>query len=214
MNTEIKSYPGLTKYHKQMRPIKLILLAAVITFSLQVNAQKRFSLAKSNFEVAGTSNIHDWVMKSSEGTGSAFLTITDSKLTDIKNLSITLPAESIKSSKTSMDDVAYETLETKSHKNIRYVLKSADKVNETTWVLTGTYTIAGVSKEYKTQVRVATYDNSTFVLQGSNRMTFSDFEMTPPSAALGVVKAGKELTVLFNITLVDFAKSDSNLVIK
>ncbi|WP_115889670.1 YceI family protein [Flavobacterium cutihirudinis] len=197
-----------------MRPIKLILLAAVITFSLQVNAQKRFSLAKSNFEVAGTSNIHDWVMKSSEGTGSAFLTITDSKLTDIKNLSITLPAESIKSSKTSMDDVAYETLETKSHKNIRYVLKSADKVNETTWVLTGTYTIAGVSKEYKTQVRVATYDNSTFVLQGSNRMTFSDFEMTPPSAALGVVKAGKELTVLFNITLVDFAKSDSNLVIK
>lgn len=197
-----------------MRPIKLILLAAVITFSLQVNAQKRFSLAKSNFEVAGTSNIHDWVMKSSEGTGSAFLTITDSKLTDIKNLSITLPAESIKSSKTSMDDVAYETLETKSHKNIRYVLKSADKVNETTWVLTGTYTIAGVSKDYKTQVRVTTYDNSTFILQGSNRITFSDFEMTPPSAALGVVKAGKELTVLFNITLVDFAKSDSNLVIK
>lgn len=197
-----------------MRPIKLILLAAVITFSLQVNAQKRFSLAKSNFEVAGTSNIHDWVMKSSEGTGSAFLTITDSKLTDIKNLSITLPAESIKSSKSSMDDVAYETLDAKTHKNIRYVLKYADKVNETTWVLTGTYTIAGVSKEYKTQVRVTTYDNSTFVLQGSNRMTFSDFEMTPPSAALGVVKAGKELTILFNITLVDFAKSDSNLVIK
>lgn len=197
-----------------MRPIKLFLLAAVITFSLQINAQKRFSLAKSNFEVAGTSNIHDWVMKSSEGTGSAFLTITDSKLTDIKNLSITLPAESIKSSKGSMDDVAYETLDTKTHKNIRYVLKSADKVNETTWVLTGTYTIAGVSKEYKTQVRVTTYDNSTFVLQGSNRITFGDFEMTPPSAALGVVKAGKELTVLFNITLVDFAKSDSNLVIK
>lgn len=197
-----------------MRPIKLILLATVITFSLQLNAQKRYSLAKSSFEVAGTSNIHDWVMKSSEGTGSAFLTITDSKLTDIKNLTITLPAESIKSSKTSMDDVAYETLDTKTYKNIKYVLKSADKVNETTWVLTGTYIIAGVSKDYKTQVRVTTYDNSTFILQGSNRITFGDFEMTPPSAALGVVKAGKELTVLFNITLVDFAKSDANLVIK
>jgi polyisoprenoid-binding protein YceI len=142
------------------------------------------------------------------------LTFTDSKLTDIKNLTITLAAESIKSSKTSMDDVAYEALDTKSHKNIKYVLKSADKVNETTWVLTGTYTIAGVSKDYKTQVRITTNDNSAFVLQGSNRMTFADFEMTPPSAALGVVKAGKELTVLFNITLTDSAKNETNFVIR
>ncbi|WP_291146375.1 YceI family protein [Flavobacterium sp. UBA7680] len=196
-----------------MKTIKSILLAVVILFSLQVNAQRKYTLTKSTFEVAGTSNIHDWVMKSTEGTGGAYLTITDSKITDIKNLTITLLAESIKSSKTSMDDVAYESLDIKTHKNIRYVLKSADKVNETMWVLTGTYTIAGVSKDFKTQVKVTTYDNGNFVLQGSNKMTFTDFEMTPPSAALGVVKAGKELTVFFNITLTDFAKSENVLVI-
>ncbi|MRX66928.1 YceI-like domain-containing protein [Flavobacterium resistens] len=197
-----------------MKTIKSILLAVVITLSIQANAQKRYSLTKSTFEVAGTSNIHDWVMRSSDGTGSAILTITDSKLTDIKNLSITLPAESIKSSKTSMDDVAYETLDTKTHKNIKYVLKSADKVNETTWILIGTFTIAGVSKDFKTQAKVMTNDNDTFVLQGSNRMNFTDFEMTPPSAALGVVRAGKEITVLFNITLTDFARNENVLVIK
>lgn len=197
-----------------MKTIKSLLLAVVITLSIQINAQKRYSLTKSTFEVAGTSNIHDWVMRSSDGTGSAILTITDSKLTDIKNLSITLPAESIKSSKTSMDDVAYETLDTKTHKNIKYVLKSADKVNETTWILIGTFTIAGVSKDFKTQAKVMTNDNDTFVLQGSNRMNFTDFEMTPPSAALGVVRAGKEITVLFNITLTDFARNENVLVIK
>ncbi|KAF2510060.1 YceI family protein [Flavobacterium zhairuonense] len=197
-----------------MKTIKSILLAVVITLCLQVSAQKRYSLTKSTFEVAGTSNIHDWVMRSSDGTGSAILTITDSKLTDIKNLAITLPAESIKSSKTSMDDVAYECLDTKTHKNIKYTLKSADKINETTWIFTGTYTISGVSKDFKTQVKVSTIDNDTFVLQGSNRVTFTDFEMTPPSAALGVVKAGKELTILFNITLTDFARNENVLVIK
>ncbi|MBS7252538.1 YceI family protein [Flavobacterium branchiicola] len=197
-----------------MKTIKSILLAVVITLSIQVNAQKRYSLTKATFEVAGTSNIHDWTMKSSDGTGGAMLTFTDSKLADIKNLTVTLAAESIKSSKTSMDDVAYEALDTKSHKNIKYVLKSADKVNETTWVFIGTYTIAGVSKDYKTQVRITTNDNSTFVLQGSNRMTFADFEMTPPSAALGVVKAGKELTVLFNITLTDSVKNENVFVIR
>lgn len=197
-----------------MKTIKSILWAIVITLSLQLHAQRRYSIARATFEVAGTSNIHDWTMRSTEGTGSAILTVTDSKLTDIKNLTITLLAESIKSSKTSMDDVAYESLDTKTHKNIRYALKSAEKLNETTWMLIGTYTIAGVSKDYKTQIRITTNDNGALTLQGSNRMTFADFEMTPPTAALGVVKAGKELTVLFNITLTDYAKNENVLVIK
>ncbi|MFW0738505.1 YceI family protein [Flavobacterium sp.] len=197
-----------------MKTIQSILFAVVITLAIQVNAQRKYTLSKSTFEVAGTSNIHDWVMKSSEASGSAYLTVTDSKITDIKNLTVSLLAESIKSSKGSMDDVAYATLETKTYKNIKYVLKAAEKVNESTWILTGTYTIAGVSKDYRTQVRITTYNNDTFTLQGSNRMTFADFEMTTPSAALGVVRAGKEITVLFNITLTDYVKNENVLVVK
>ena len=82
-----------------------------------------------------------------------------------------------------MDNVAYETLKTKNYKNIRYVLKSAEKVNESTWDLTGTYTIAGVSKDYKTQVKVTSNDSDTFIMQGSNKITFADFGMKSPTAA-------------------------------
>ena len=197
-----------------MKTIKSILLTVIfITLSFQTNAQRNYSMVKSTFEVAGTSNVHDWVMKSTEGNGTANLTVTDSKLIDINSLTITLLAESIKSSKGSMDDVAYETLDTKTYKNIKYVLKSANKVNETTWNLTGTYTIAGISREYKTLVNVAA-GNGTFILKGSNQITFADFGMSPPTAALGVVRAGKELTVMFNITLNDYAKNDNVLVIK
>lgn len=184
-----------------MKTIKSILLTVFFTtLSFQTNAQRNYTVARSSFEVAGTSNVHDWVMKSTEGNVTANLTVIDSKLTDINNLSITLLAESIKSSKTSMDDVAYETLDTKAHKNIKYVLKSANKVNETTWNLIGTYTIAGTSKDYKTVVNV-TASNGNFTLRGSNQITFADFGMSPPTAALGVVRAGKDLTMIFNITL-------------
>lgn len=197
-----------------MRTIKSILLTVIFTtLSLQTNAQRNYTVARSNFEVAGTSNVHDWVMKSTEGIGTANLTVIDSKLADINNLTITLLAESIKSSKTSMDDVAYETLDTKTHKNIKYVLKSATKLNETTWNITGTYTIAGTSRDYKTLVNV-TANNGNFILKGSNQITFSDFGMSPPTAALGVVRAGKDLTLIFNITLNDYAKNDNVLVIK
>ncbi|WP_428230009.1 YceI family protein [Flavobacterium sp.] len=186
-----------------MGTIKSILLAIIFTIlSLQVNAQRNYGLEKSTFEVSGTSNVHDWVMKSTEGTGTANLTVIDSKLTHINNLTITVLAESLKSNKTSMDNVAYETLDTKTYKNITYVLKSAKKVNETTWNLTGTYTIAGTSKEYKTQVNI-TADSGNFILMGSNQMTFADFGMSTPTAALGVVRAGKDLTLIFNIILND-----------
>lgn len=196
-----------------MKTIKAIFLTVLGNLTLTANAQKNYTLdSKSTFEVAGTSTVHDWVMKSTEGTGNAILIIKDFKLTGINSLKVTILAESLKSSKTSMDDVAYEALDTKTNKYIEYVLKSAQKVNESIWELTGTYTIAGVSREYKTQVNI-TANNGAFQFQGSNQITFADFEMSPPKAALGVVKAGKDLTVIFNITLTDFAKNENVLVI-
>lgn len=189
-------------YPINMKTIQSFLLTVIFTtISLQTNAQKNYIVAaNSTFEVAGTSTVHDWVMKSTEGTGTANLMVKDSKLAGINSLTVSLLAESLKSYKESMDKVAYEAMDTETHKYIEYVLKSAEKVDETTWNLTGIYTIAGVSKEYKTQVKITT-NKESFILQGSNQITFGDFEMTPPKAALGVVKAGKDLTVIFNIIL-------------
>src|SRR5258705_13820444 len=88
------------------------------------NAQKNYTLdAKTNFSVAGTSTLHDWVKKSESKTGTANLTVTDSKLAAITSIDITLPVETIKSEKKSMDKVAYETLKSDKNKNIKYVLK-------------------------------------------------------------------------------------------
>ncbi|MBS7252535.1 YceI family protein [Flavobacterium branchiicola] len=183
-----------------MKTIKLLL--SLITFlgiTSFASAQKSYTLDnKSTFSVSGTSTLHDWEMKSGSGTGTANFTIANAKLTEIESLSINLLAESIKSEKKSMDKVAYETLKTDKNKNIKYVLKSAEKVNETTWELTGTYTIAGVSKIYKTTVKTAiTKDGLT--MQGSNKITFADFGMKSPTALLGTIKTGQDLTLKFNL---------------
>lgn len=186
----------------KMKTNKLKLIAAIITFfgiTSIATAQKSYTLdSKSTFSVAGTSTLHDWEMKSASGTGTANLTIANSKLTEIESLSVTLLAESVKSEKKSMDKVAYETLKTDKNKNIKYVLKSAEKVNETTWELTGTYTIAGVSKVYKTTVKT-TVTKDGLNLQGTNKITFTDFGMKSPTAMLGTIKTGQDLTIKFNL---------------
>lgn len=171
----------------------------LFAMALTANAQKNFTLdVKTNFSVLGTSTLHDWEMKSASRTGTANLTVTDSKLVDINSIDITLPTETIKSEKKSMDKVAYETLKIDKFKNIKYVLKSADKVNETTWNLTGTYTIAGVSKVLKTQVRT-TIANGVVNMQGSNKITFTEFGMKSPTALLGTIRTGEDLIIKFNL---------------
>ena len=178
----------------------LITLLVVSLVTLTVNAQKAYNLdGNTSFSVSGTSTMHDWVMKSSSKTGTANLTVTNSKLADINSIDITLPSESIKSEKKSMDKVAYETLKTDKFKNIKYVLKSAEKVNETTWNLTGTYTIAGVSKVLKTQVKATVAANGGVNLQGSNKITFTEFGMKSPTAMFGAIKTGEDLTIKFNL---------------
>lgn len=186
-----------------MKTTRIKFLALVISFlgiTTLATAQKSYTLdSKSTFSVAGTSTLHDWEMKSASGTGTANLTISNSKLTEIESLSITLAAESVKSEKKSMDKVAYETLKTDKNKNIKYVLKSAEKVNETTWELTGTYTIAGVSKLLKTTVKTTVTQNG-LNMQGTNKITFSEFGMKSPTAMLGTIKTGQDLTLKFNLT--------------
>lgn len=180
---------------------KTFLALVFIAITLTTNAQKNYALdAKPIFSVSGTSTMHDWTMKSSTGTGTANLTVTDSKLEKITSLTVNLSVETIKSEKTSMDKVAYKTLKTDKFKTIKYVLKSATKANETTWNLVGTYTIAGVSKEVKTQVK-ATVTNGVVSLEGSNKITFTQFGMKSPTAMLGTIKTGEDLTIKFNIKL-------------
>ncbi|WP_348822721.1 YceI family protein [Flavobacterium aestuarii] len=178
----------------------IIASTALFAMVISANAQKNYTLdVKTNFSVLGTSTMHDWEMKSSSRTGTANFTVTDSKLADINSIDITLPAETIKSEKKSMDKVAYEALKTDKFKNIKYVLKSAEKVNETTWNLTGTYTIAGVSKVLKTQVKTSVTATGAVTLQGSNKITFTEFGMKSPTAMFGAIKTGEDLTIKFNL---------------
>lgn len=179
---------------------KIIYLTFLFTLiNISAFAQKSYTLDnKTSFSVLGTSTLHDWEMTSSSKTGNANFTVTDSKVVNINSITIDLPTETIKSGKSGMDKIAYETLNTKKFKTIKYVLKSATKVNETTWNLIGTYTIAGVSKDLKTQVKVAVV-NGVVNIQGSNKITFDEFGMKAPTALLGTIKTGKDLTIKFNL---------------
>jgi len=99
---------------------KFFATVAFFAIVLSANAQKSYTLdAKTNFSVFGTSTLHDWEMKSASKTGTANLTVVNSKLTAITSIDITLPVQTIKSEKTKMDKIAYETLKANKNKKIK-----------------------------------------------------------------------------------------------
>ena len=103
-----------------MKPttIKVIFLTfALALINITAFAQKSYTLDnKTNFSVLGTSTLQDWEMTSASKTGNANLTVTDSKVVDINSIIIDLAVETIKSGKSGMDKIAYETLNAKNSK--------------------------------------------------------------------------------------------------
>lgn len=182
-------------YKSQSPPLIVALFVFMMQFSF---AQKTFHLdTKPELKVSGTSTLHDWDMPSSTATGTMIATETGGKLTDIKSLSIDMPAESIKSGKKGMDKKAYEALKTDKYKTIQFDLKSASKSGDT-WTLVGTFNIAGVTKQVNIKAK-ETAASGTYSLNGSFAFKLTDYGIEPPKAMMGTIKTGDDVKITFNV---------------
>jgi hypothetical protein len=61
--------------------------------------------------------------------------------------------------------------------------------------------LAGVTKQYEVNYRAAAASKSHIFLVGSQQVTFSDFNLTPPRKLGGMIKTNNELAVTFNLNL-------------
>ncbi len=168
---------------------------AVLSAAGQVNYKQTGAVI-----IAGTSTMHDWTMTSKEATYSAgFEVSADGTPTKLNTVSVTLPAESLKSGKGAMDNNAYKALKTDKNKEITFRLTSS-KITGKSITCTGNLTIAGTTKPVDVDV---TYEvkNGNLVCKGSKKIKMTDFNVEPPSFMFGSVKTGDEITVTFDITL-------------
>lgn len=160
---------------------------------------------KSNIKVEGTSTMHDWSMLSSSLQGDAEFVVEAGKLTNIKNLKLTLPAESLKSGKNAMDKNAYEALKTGKHQNIQFKLTNLSNINQSgnegVMTINGMLTIAGVTKPEKIDVKYTIDNNGVLNVQGKKEFKMSTYGITPPSFMFGSVTTGDAVTISFNVLL-------------
>lgn len=171
----------------------------VMTYSTALIAQNyKLDPSNSNLIVFGTSNLHDWEIKAESQQGNLVLNSDN----DIKSLQISIEAEGLKSGKSGMDKNTYKALNTKSYKTIEFKYTkttSIDKKDDNSYKLTiqGDLKVNGVTKNISMTIDVQVTNNNV-TLTGKKTIKMTEFEVEPPTALLGTIKTGDEVTISFN----------------
>jgi polyisoprenoid-binding protein YceI len=201
--------------------------------SLTAPAQtRRFNSKPGTLKVRleGSSNIHDWQV---EGkiiggfieVGQNFPTEPGKEVKPGKvdaKVEAFIPVRSLTSIEkdgkpysTKMDDIMYEKLRITEFGKIVYsleelVLKESAKAKDQPYVFEarGTIAVAGVTNKITMPVNITPVGADTLQITGATPLKMSDFKIEPPAPkiALGMIKTGDDVKILFDWTVVEKKK--------
>lgn len=180
------------------------ILLLTLVCPIIAGAQKVFTACDGgSMKVEGTSTMHDWDMTTGSIAGTAAFVLEGNAIRDINSLSVTIPAESLKSGKAAMDKNAYKALKTDRYKEITFVLTDVKRIEKSGsgYLVTGEgkLTIAGTTKPIQVTARVVNKGNGTIECSGEQTIRMTEYNVEPPSFMFGSVKTGDDLLVKFNV---------------
>lgn len=179
----------------------------LFSFSLITNQLSNYAVGSDfDLKINGTSNVHDWVSTANEITGTADISFSESGEIKIEACKITIPVNSIKSTKGSiMDKKTRKALKSKDFPNIEYSLKIFNDIvsngKEFTASTVGKLKIAGASKWVDMEVKGKMLDNQSIEISGSKALKMTDFGIDPPTALMGTMTTGNDITIEFKVEL-------------
>jgi hypothetical protein len=179
--------------------------AVSLLYPLSSKAQIGYHSKTMIVTINGTSNLHDWEMKGSNGTSDAtFVSDKAGKLTAITKLNFTMAVKGLKSEHTGMDNNTYKALKESKNPNMTFVLISATitQTSENNYLLNchGNLVIAG--KTNVTDIKAAGVYNpadKSFMISGVKKMKMTDYGVTPPKALFGTIKTGNDITIGYTV---------------
>jgi hypothetical protein len=188
-----------------MKTRYFLLAAVAVVMSLasfgQVTKTGSYSII-----VKGTSNLHDWSMKTNGAGIAANFSLTPgvAHVANIPSLAFNIPVNTLKSGESLMDKRAYETLNASKNPNISFKVvgatASGENGNKSTLNVTGILTIAGNARQLTLSGNTVTGADGTVTITGAKKIKMSEFGVKPPSFMFGALKVGDELTIEYSAT--------------
>lgn len=187
-----------------MKYLSLTILALLFFITIPADAQKAnlVETDSSWMTVEGTSTIHDWTADVNE-VNAAYELDPEAEI-PVSNLSFTVPVKSIESGKGGMNRRMYDALKSDDHPRISFTMVGAERTagdtESVSLEVSGELTIAGVTHTVTLPVE-GKRSGSNWIFSGSHSLNMTDYDMEPPTAMLGTIKSGEEVTIAFNLVL-------------
>lgn len=172
---------------------------------------------KSSMTISGTSTVHDWeadvkTFKTTLKLLPAAAEVQTPKADHYKGVTLQVPVKEIESGKGGMNNKIYGALKEEDHPNITFALDEVTNISssteDTTFTLSlsGSLTVAGNTRDITiNNVKGVQHAGGVYQYTGSTSMKMTDFDVEPPSAMFGAIKAGDKITVSFDV----FMKADN-----
>jgi polyisoprenoid-binding protein YceI len=173
-------------------------LALLVVTTLQLAAQQLYKIGpQTKMTISGTSTLHDWTSTVEDVSGEGMFTLDGTAITQIANLNVQMEVKSIKSGKGAMmDNNTYKALRAAPHPQIIYQLQTSQPMQPGKLRTTGSLTIGGESKKVNMLVTYQV-EAGKLTIQGELPILMRDYNIDPPTAMMGTIKTGEEVTVAF-----------------
>lgn len=188
-----------------MKIRKSVMVLMTLFFSVfTVYAGGKYSLVQdqSKLTVQGTSSVHDWEMAAEGISCDLQATYNDGKLITIDEVRFVCLAEKILSDNSIMDNKTHDALQADDHPKITFEMKSIESLNQTgsnfSGVIVGNLTIAGYTKRVQVKFNGTAHNNLSLQVKGVVSLKMSDFKIDPPTAMLGALKTGDEVSLHYD----------------
>lgn len=194
--------------------IKIFLVTAAILSQSVLLAQVTFknSPGKSQVTVKGTSTLHDWEMITKDFNVEAGFVVGTSDL-KINSTSFHGKVTGLKSDHDLMNEKAYDALKSEKFPEIKFYQSemSASQLKGSSFSgkIKGRIEIAGAGKVIMIPYNGIMKSNQVVNVSGSFSLKMSEFGIKPPTAIMGTIKTGDDLTLDYNFEL----KSDKPLTL-
>ena len=184
--------------------IFIFMMGIWVKMPIQLKAQAKFKATKVEMKVKGTSNLHDWDMDVKSVQTEALVQIETDAIT-LNQGKLRLYVKDIVSGNSSMDKKAHGALKADKNPQIEFViskpvvLKSNGKGFNGN--ISGQLMLAGVKKGIAVPVQLSVNGSNQIVIEGSKTLDMKEFQMDPPTAIMGTVKAGNIVEVVFTVEM-------------
>lgn len=151
----------------------------------------------STLTISGGSTLHDWTVTANQMDGT--LTMVGDSIMDIN---LEFASQEIKSERgPDMDAKIVKALKGEEYEKIAFTAQVAVKGDNSTYHTTGTLNIAGEERD----IEVSSMMEGDR-LKGSVDISFSQFNIEPPSALFGTIKCKDPLVVNWDVQIKSLAK--------